>query len=79
VTKNNSFHFSFLIQAKTFAVMGNAQGRNEFGWHTTAEQAARNVDLHGKNVIVTGANAGIYFNTVIKKKRKDAMNVHVKY
>lgn len=43
--------------------MGNSHP-NGFGAHTTAEQAARDVDLHGKNVIVTGANGGIGLETV---------------
>jgi hypothetical protein len=28
------------------------------GFHRTAEEVAKDVNLHGKNVIVTGANSG---------------------
>jgi WW domain-containing oxidoreductase len=41
--------------------MGNAA--NGFSGWTTADQAARNVDLSNKNVIVTGANTGIGLET----------------
>jgi len=42
--------------------MGNVEGskrNNGFNWNSTAEQVARDISLEGKNVIVTGASAGI--------------------
>jgi len=42
--------------------MGNiesSQRNNGFDWYSTADQVAGNIDLTGKNIIVTGANSGI--------------------
>lgn len=35
--------------------------KSEFGYYTTAEEAARDTNLQGKNVIITGANSGMYY------------------
>lgn len=43
--------------------MGNGQSGSGFTWSTTGEQAARNVDLKGKNIIVTGGNTGMILIT----------------
>jgi len=32
---------------------------NGFAWHSTAQEVARDISLTGKNIIVTGANAGV--------------------
>jgi len=42
--------------------MGNiesSQRNNGFNWYSTADQVASDIDLTGKNIIVTGANSGI--------------------
>lgn len=44
--------------------MGNKP--SGFNWHSTGEQVARNVDLSGKNVIVTGGNTGTLIIYILK-------------
>ena len=36
-----------------------APSGNGFNWYSTAEDAAKGVDLKGKTAVVTGANSGV--------------------
>ncbi len=47
--------------------MGNSVSAYGFTWYSTASETARDVDLHGKNVIVTGGNTGIYIHSCTYK------------
>jgi len=43
----------------TYLNVEGSKRNNGFAWHTTAEQALRDISLQGKTVIITGANSGI--------------------
>ena len=39
-------------------------GTNGLGFHTTAEEATKSLDLQNKTIVVTGANSGLGLETV---------------
>ena len=39
-------------------------GPNGLGFHTTAEEVTRSIDLTDKTIVVTGANSGLGLETV---------------
>eukprot|EP01095_Lingulamoeba_sp_RSL-Kostka_P002599 TRINITY_DN1349_c1_g3_i3.p1 TRINITY_DN1349_c1_g3~~TRINITY_DN1349_c1_g3_i3.p1 ORF type:complete len:198 (+),score=53.57 TRINITY_DN1349_c1_g3_i3:63-656(+) len=39
--------------------MGNAQSENGFGKNTTTDEVIGDIDLDGKNIIITGSNTGL--------------------